>query len=334
MPNRRQPNSDRINRKRVAAITAPSARELSVAIIGAGRLGTALGLALAARGFEITSIIAVHRRNAARAARLITRYSPGGESAIRPPRALATDELHLVPRSRIYLFATPDDALPEASRALARVLREGNSAPRKTAIALHTSGALASGELAVLRELGLSIGSLHPLVAITADASEGALNLQHAFYCIEGEPSAMRVARKLVRALDGRSFTVDSGKKALYHAAAVMTSGHTVALFDTAREMLTRCGLGEREAREVLLPLLASTLRNLYAHAPAQALTGTFARADLATLHLHLAALDEEPLPFAAEVYRLLGRRAAELSKANGADANAIERIEESLAEN
>ncbi len=334
MSKRRQSHTVRASRARDVANHALLAHGLTVAIIGAGRLGTALGLALSARGFIVTSFVATHRRNASRAARIVKPHTAQNE----PPRALAATELQRIPQSSIYLFATPDDALPEASRALARVLREGIVAPQKpparqSAIALHTSGALAASELAALREIGVAIGSLHPLVAIAADAVEGARNLQNAFCCIEGEPRAVSAARRIVRALEGRSFIINSEKKALYHAAAVITSGHTVALFDTACEMLTRCGLDELHARKALLPLLASTLRNLDAHAPAQALTGTFARADVATLRLHLDALNQEQLLFAAQVYRLLGRRATELAKANGADAESVKRIEELIGE-
>lgn len=302
----------------------------SITIIGSGRLGTSLGLALHERGFEITSFIAAHRPTAARAVRLIKRHSTQSKQA-QLPQAFIAAELHLIPPSRIYLFATPDDELSKASCALACAIQEGRCKPQKGAIALHTSGALSSDELATLREPGFAVGSLHPLVAVTSDALEGARNLQGVYCCIEGDTRAVRAARAIVRALDGRSFTVDSKKKALYHAAAVMTSGHTVALYDIASEILTRCGLDEREARRMLLPLLASTISNLQSHAPAQALTGTFARADFATLRLHLAALHGEQLPLAVETYRLLGLRAVELAKANGADRAAVRRIEEML---
>jgi predicted short-subunit dehydrogenase-like oxidoreductase (DUF2520 family) len=141
----------------------------------------------------------------------------------------------------------------------------------------------------------------------------------------------VRAARRLVRALGGRSFKASAEKKALYHAAAVMASGHNVALFDVACEMLARSGLDPRTSREVLLPLLASTTRNLHESLPPQALTGTFARADSATLERHLASLDAEDLKFAAELYRLLGRRAVELARAGGADSRALKTIERLL---
>lgn len=302
----------------------------TVAIIGTGRLGTALASSLAAHGYTITSLVAAHRKNAQRAARTIKRHTLNSAHPF-APLALAADELDRLPTAAIYLFTTPDDRLRHASAELARVLSERNGKQPKPAVALHTSGALASTELTALREVGCAVGSLHPLIAVTRDASEGARALSSAYYCVEGERSAVRAARRIVRAIGGRSFTIESIMKPLYHAAAVITSGHTVALFDVACEMLTRCGLHERTARETLLPLLESTARNLHRQPPAQALTGTFARADEATLQLHLAALRAERLQLAADVYRLLGQRSLLLAESNGADKYALRRIQKIL---
>src|SRR5207245_750798 len=82
---------------------------------------------------------------------------------------------------------------------------------------LHTSGALSSKILAPLAAVGLHIGSLHPLVSVS-DPVSGAANLREAFYCLEGDRAALRVARAVVRDLGGQSFSIDSRNKALYHA--------------------------------------------------------------------------------------------------------------------
>ena len=107
-----------------------------------------------------------------------------------------------------------------------------------------------------------------------------------------------------------------------------MASGHVTALFDIAMEMLARCGLNERRARRVLLPLLKSTLENLYASDPAHALTGTFARADSATVRKHLAALRSSKMRDALAAYTLLGLRSLRLAQAAGARSDALREIE------
>lgn len=299
------------------------ARNPTVSIVGAGRLGTALARALSTRGYTIEAVVARNLRHARRAAKLIGTL----------PLALASTELDLLPPSDILFITTPDDAITQAAAELARTIKNTKvkRTGRRTQTALHASGALSSAALDSLREMGFSTGSLHPLVSVS-DSLQGAQSLGSAFFCVEGSEVAARVARRIVRALGAQSFSISAKDKALYHAAAVMASGHTTALFDIATEMLVGCGLSELRARLVLLPLLKSTLENLYTSDPAHALTGTFARADTATVHRHLAALQSQRMRQALAAYVLLGERSIQLAKAAGVPAPALKELAKELA--
>lgn len=289
---------------------------LSIHIIGAGRLGTALALALSAHGFEIRAIVSRRISHARTAARLL-----GAET-----QALSIAQLARLKPADILFITTPDDAIAETAARLADKLEWSG----RGCVALHASGALSSEILRALREKEFQTGSMHPLISVS-DARAGAESLGRAHFCIEGQPRAVKLARMLVRALGGRSFSIRTQDKALYHAAAVMTSGHTVALFDLATELLHRCGLSETRARAALLPLLASTLENLSRHAPARALTGTYARADLSTVNKHLAALLDAQTGEALRAYALLGLRSVELARENGADPATLKQIARAL---
>jgi predicted short-subunit dehydrogenase-like oxidoreductase (DUF2520 family) len=94
-----------------------------------------------------------------------------------------------------------------------------------------------------------------------------------------------------------------------------MTSGNVTALFDVALEMLVECGLTRKTARRILQPLLVSTVHNLEAKDPAQALTGTFSRGDVETVKRHLASLREHKLAEALELYCRLGKRSLKMTK-------------------
>ncbi|HYG08791.1 MAG TPA: Rossmann-like and DUF2520 domain-containing protein [Pyrinomonadaceae bacterium] len=284
-------------------------KKTCVAVVGAGRLGSALALALDLSGYAVTALVA---RRAARARLAARALSPR-------PLALDATQLDSIPDAvDLILVTTPDDQIAPVAARLATVFaarRAAGSPRRARRIVLHASGALLSGVLAPLGKQGFSLGSLHPLVSIGAPATSGARNLRGAFYCLEGEPHALAAARKIVRTLGGQSFSLAARDKALYHAAAVIASGHTVALFSLAAELLARCGLSHARARQVLLPLLASTLDNLRSHAPDEALTGTFARADLSTVRKHLAALrDAGDARGATAIYALLGERSLQLA--------------------
>jgi len=298
----------------------------SVAIIGAGRLGTALGLALKAKGHEI-KVVVTHRPATARRA-----------AAVFGPRTLALSALQLselsasqhdrLNRCSLILIATPDDTIQRTGKLLAALLKR--SPARR--IALHTSGALSSDALDPLRSAGFAAGSLHPLVSIS-DSRSGAESLTRAFFSVEGDPAAVRTAKSLVRNLGGQTFTIDSGRKALYHAAAVTAAPHMTALFDIALEMLGRCGLPARRARQVLLPLVESTMANLATQDPARALTGTFKRGDVSTVRKHLAALKSANLPQALVAYVLLGQRSVSLARKGNANRAGLERIARLLSE-
>lgn len=291
-------------------------RKTSVAVIGAGRLGVALALALATRGYRIEAVVARSLSHARRAAKLLDRQT----------QALSSTQLDKLAPADIIFITTPDDVIEIVAAQFAASIKWSG----RGRVALHASGALSSEVLQNLRAAGFQTGSMHPLISVS-DPLTGAESLTHAHFCIEGQPRALRVARSLVRALGGRSFSIRTKDKALYHAAAVMSSGHVVALFDIAVGMLEACGLTDKQARAALLPLVESTLENLSRHTPARALTGTFARADFATVRKHLAALQTSCSSDALKAYALLGLRSIELAKENGADSATLKKIARAL---
>jgi len=299
-------------------------QRMTISVVGAGRLGTALAIALARRGHLIEAVVARRLSHARRAAKLL---APGTQ-------ALSAAQLDSLPFSDLILITTPDDQLAETAERLAtttsRALSKRRS--RRARTALHCSGALSSDILSPLAKAGWRTGAMHPLVSIS-EAVQGAERLSGAYFCVEGDRQALRLARALVLDMEGQSFAINKTDKALYHAAAVMASGHVVALFDIALKMLALCGLTERKAQAVLLPLLESITQNLKERDPAHSLTGTFARADTATMRRHLEALRSVEIKDALEVYRLLGRRSIRLAEKIGVDGEALEKIEDALKE-
>lgn len=265
-----------------------------VFIIGTGRLGTALAIALAEEGYSIGALVAHRRESVRRAAALLDGST----------RVLAVKELAELAAPELLIIATPDDQIAKVAEMLSKLNWAASTV-------LHTSGALSAAVLLPLRKKGWSTGSLHPLVSVS-EPKAGARLLRGAFWSVEGDRRAIRLGKTIVRDLEGKSFSITSEKKPLYHAAAVMASGNVTALFDVAIEMLAECGLTRRQAQSALMPLLASAVRNLEVLDPAAALTGTFARGDLETVKRHLASLKNNQA--ALEIYRLLGLKSLDLS--------------------
>lgn len=274
----------------------------SVSIIGTGRLGTALAVALSARGYVLRSLVARRVESARKAATLVRHSASPSDGDV---ATVAAKQIGSLPQADLFLISVPDDQI----EGVARVLSKLRFDPKP--VALHTSGALSSEVLSPLAAQGWSVGSVHPLISVP-DANAP---IDGAFWSVEGDRRAVRLAKTLVRDLGGTSFSIRTAEKPLYHAAAVMTSGNVTALFDVALEMLVACGLTRKTARQVLQPLLISTAHNLETKDPSAALTGTFSRGDVETVKCHLAALKQHDLKDALDLYCRLGKRSLKLAK-------------------
>jgi predicted short-subunit dehydrogenase-like oxidoreductase (DUF2520 family) len=271
-----------------------------ISIIGSGRLGTTLAVALARAHYPVRSLVARRAQSARNAASLL-------DAKV---QILAAKQLAALRPADLFLITVPDDQIGQIATAISGL----EFAAERKLTALHTSGALSSSVLDPLREKGWSTGSIHPLMSVS-DARSGAAAVKGAFWSVEGDRHAVSQGKSIVRDLGGRSFSIGSEDKPLYHAAAVMVSGNVVALFDVALEMLRHCGLDRKTARSILTPLITSTVRSLETKDPANALTGTFSRGDVETVKRHIAALKSKQLPDALSLYRLLGQRSLKLTK-------------------
>jgi predicted short-subunit dehydrogenase-like oxidoreductase (DUF2520 family) len=126
-----------------------------------------------------------------------------------------------------------------------------------------------------------------------------------------------------VNDIGARYFEVPGDLKGLYHAGAVLASGGIVTLLSFSIEVLSQCGLTESEARKVLLPLVEGTLANIGAGGPARALTGPVRRGDAGTVERNLQALSAANRS-AADLYRLLTKRAVSLAEEAGVSPDAL----------
>lgn len=285
---------------------------MRIAIIGAGNVGRTLGRLCHQAGHEISDVVCRSKRSAAAAVKFIGAGRPW-----------TSDRVNLS-QADLVLVSTPDGLIPNAVELIA-----SNASAIGRPVVLHTSGAIASNALAALSAFGMSVGSCHPLQTFESPASALAI-VGSSYFCIEGKPGAVRVARRLVRDIGAGYFEIPTEMKSLYHAAAVMASGGVVALLSFSLDMLVRCGLGPTEARRVLLPLVEGTVANVSAIGPERALTGPVRRGDSDTVARNLAALGAVD-PDAAEVYRRLAQRAVALVEERAANPAALLEVRRQL---
>ncbi|WP_404429969.1 DUF2520 domain-containing protein [Microbacterium lacus] len=125
--------------------------------------------------------------------------------------------------------------------------------------------------------------SLHPLQ--TFAGSEGAEAFHGIGCAVAGRtPAALEVAEELAIRIGARPFRIDDAHRAGYHAAASVASNFLLTLLDAAEQIAATAGLSDAEARELLAPLVRSTVENWAAQGAPGALTGPIARGDERTV--------------------------------------------------
>lgn len=259
----------------------------SMAVVGAGKVGSALALLLSRRGYIVTGVADQNISSAERLAGKLNVPATGSPEEITG----AAD---------IVFITTPD-------RIIARVAEEISEKRGFVAgqAVFHTSGAHPAEAVGAARRSGALAASLHPLQSF-ADVKMAMENLAGSYFALEGDAGALPVAEQIVRDLGGRSFTIAAEDKPLYHAAACIASNYLVSLMHLATGLFSSFGLSRSEAFQALFPLVQGTISNIAQVGPAPALTGPIARGDGTTVEGHLAALREVGRR-ETDLYRVLG---------------------------
>ncbi|WP_433670108.1 Rossmann-like and DUF2520 domain-containing protein [Nocardia sp. CA-136227] len=298
--------------------TDPAPARLTVGIVSAGRVGSALGVALERAGHVVFGVSAISDASVRRAA---TRLP---DSHILPAEEVAA-------RSELLVLAVPDSELPGlvAGLAAARAVRSGT-------IVVHTSGANGVGVLAPLTELGALPLAIHPAMTFTGHDEDVARLANACFGVTAADDIGYAIAQSLVIEMGGEPVRVAEENRTLYHAALAHGSNHLVTLIVDAVEALRAAlsgpgllgqqivddqpnGLAER----VLAPLASAALDNALRRGPA-ALTGPVARGDVAAVAAHLEAFEALD-PRLAAGYRAQSLRAAERARTDPALIDLLE---------
>ena len=266
-----------------------------VGIIGAGAVGTALGVALDRAGWIVG---AVASRDPGRRDRFRTLVP--GVRAFAEANAVLDD-------AELVIVAVPDDAIAAVAGGLR--LYSGQAI-------VHTSGALGPEVLEPAMAAGTQAGTFHPLVSF-ADLERSVAALQGATVAIEGDEDLAAALGRMAEAIGAVPVRLAPGSKSANHAAAVLAAGGFVALLDAIVELGRVAGLDEPGALAIYGRLVEQTLANARALGVEKALTGPLARGDVGTLDRHLRTM-AAAAPGAAALYRAAAEREIELAERRG----------------
>ena len=268
---------------------------LRVGVVGAGRVGTALAVALGRAGHDVTAVSAVSDASIRR----IEQRLPG--VAIRhPPEVVASADL--------VLMTVPDDVLPGlvAGLAATEVAVEGR-------LIAHASGRHGLGVLDPVVRAGALPLALHPVMTFTGRPDD-IDRLAGISFGVTAPDPLRPVAEALVVEMGGEPVFIAEEQRDLYHAALASGANYLVTLVVQASDLLRDAGV--TNPARMLGPLLSAALDNALRLGDA-ALTGPVARGDADTVASHVNALRADA-PEALPAYLALARLTADRAVAAG----------------
>lgn len=269
---------------------------LKVGIVSAGRVGTALGMALERADHVVVACSAI----SATSRRLAQRRLPE-TPLLSVPEVAGSAEL--------LLLTVPDSELPGLVGGLA-----ATGAVRRGTIVAHTSGASGVAVLSPLSEQGCVPLAIHPAMTFTGADEDVPRLADTCFGITAADEIGYAIAQSLVLEVGGEPFRVGEQARVLYHAALAHGSNHMVTLLADAltalRAALAGEGLLGQEpvgdspgglAERIIGPLARAALENTLQRGQS-ALTGPVARGDAGAVASHLSALDDVD-PALAQAY-------------------------------
>lgn len=269
---------------------------LSVGVIGAGRVGTALGAALALAGHRVVAASGVSEAAHERVRARLGAHVPMAEPA------------DVLARADLALLTVPDDVLPGLVGGLV-----ATGAPLTGKMLVHTSGRYGVNVLSPATREGALPLALHPVMTFTG-RPEDVDRLAAVSFGVTAPDPLRTVAEALVVEMGGEPVFIAEEQRGLYHAALASGANHLVTLVTEAAGLLRLAGVETPE--RMLGPLLGAALDNGLRLGTA-GLTGPVARGDAGTVAEHLAEL-RRAAPDALPAYVAMARLTADRAMTAG----------------
>ncbi|MFO2741817.1 Rossmann-like and DUF2520 domain-containing protein [Legionella pneumophila serogroup 1] len=248
-------------------------------IIGAGRLGKNLGIAMSVH--QIASLNSICNSNLASARIACNEIGFGN----------AVGKISDLSEADITWITCRDDSILDVVSILdnIEILKKGS-------LVIHCSGALNSSVLLPLKKQGCYIASVHPLKAFRTNSLDS--NAFKQVHCvIEGDYEACRWLRFAFEKLEASIIAIQAEMKVIYHTAATIASNYLVTLASYSEELLLKAGIQQAQSRKMICDLMYSNILNLnQVDSAKSALTGPLTRGDMQTISLHLEAIDNSEI--------------------------------------
>ena len=289
---------------------------LRLNLVGCGRVGKTLARLWHTHGvLEIQDVLTQSAATAQEAVAFI-----GSGRAV-------TDIAHMRP-SDLWMIGTQDQDISQAATRIAAQYAAGKIAhsdsmaampshrvsPSVGPIVFHGSGALGSGQLAPLQDLGWRAASAHCILSF-ANPDTAARQFAGTGCALEGDTAACTALRTAFTRIGAQCFEVAGTDKLLYHAAAVFATNFLPVLQSVAEDLWRKSGVPAPMIEALRAQLLTHAVANITTLGPQGALTGPAARGDLPAIARQGAAVSAWSAE-AGAAYAALSALALQLAKA------------------
>ena len=271
----------------------PSPQTTRAVLIGAGRVGTAVGELVRRAGGQIAGVSSRSRASA--------------EAAGARLHAPVFDFRDGFPDADFVLIGAPEAAIGDVVEAIADHVVAG-------ARLCHFAGAVGLAPLAPALRRKARGFALHPVQACP-DVETALRRLPGSVWGVTCDEQERDWAESFIRSLAGEPRWVDESDRPIWHAAAVSVSNTLAALVERGEAMLGSIGI--EDPGDVLGPLASGTLQNVREADGATALTGPVVRGEADALARHLRALEARDVRL-ADSYRLLARVVIDAAAGSG----------------
>lgn len=271
----------------------------TVAIVGTGRVGTSIGVALCSAGYRIIGLSSRGKKDS-------PLFSVCNNFSARPYEVTGLAD--------IVFLTVPDDVIEDVCRKIANLggFKDGS-------LVIHTSGALSSDILSSAK--GCRYLSIHPVKLFTSLCP---ISLKGVYFSVEGSDTDTGI--RIVKDIGGIPFLINREDKLLYHAVLSFSSSHLTGLIGLEMSILERAGLDKRLA----ILLARDTLKNIDKDGVMTSFAGPVGRIDKGTIKKEIEAL-KGVSAIAVDTYRLLTRLSVymerELGIINRKDADSLMEI-------
>lgn len=274
-----------------------------ISFIGAGKVGSALGLYFKQKGLSIGGYFSrTYER-----AHIVSKLTNS--------KVFASMSDVLMNSSMIWITVS-DDALESVAKEISEL-----EIPSHINAFIHTSGVHSQKILKSIDDKGFATYCAHPLMAFV-DAKESARQLNEVYFSLE-TPTKEKLQKdenendnyliNFFKRTGNKTLQIDTEKKELYHCAAAVLSNYLVTLLNLSYEMFEETGITKATIKKATTPLLESTLKNISENDDMKdALTGPIKRGDRTTIMKHLQAL-EKFMPNKTTLYKELGKETMEM---------------------